>query len=506
MLTPQRFLPSGAWALNSDHDTWVLRDTHAICGYNPLTHTLCWRLEPSRMSYLSPATLHSFAGHVVTCVQRPAGSELRGLIVAVRPGDGAVLWSVDVSEEAARDRPVLRLGPERFLNLDPTDKIGRIVRTDDGSVSEVLHGQAFVQAWSLGDGRVLAQPAWDKTDLLLIDCHTDTISATPMAAPGVVRDVLRDGERRCVAWQDRETGRISVSVLDPEAGQLTQTIPLPEAFTNWPILEPAGARGRLWVWSKVHTDPLALLDLDERAVVWSGGRYEHDPVIRGDTAIVAIPDGEQTRIVQHPSGETLAEVDVVSDGILRADPAGLWLTLSYLPEDIETPIDQYRHDFSLLLEDRPAPAALPLGEAPPGVALKPATPLKKGAVEAAQDAVRAALRQGHGGDWPGAFREIRRAMGVRALKASVKARLKMLPADASVLSYNQLFGAGPADRVVPALLVERDGAGHYTLLNLKTGALARTHHDNYDELGGLKRELLEADPAAFLAAFFARYG
>ncbi len=507
VISPQHVVPSGAAALNADHAVWVLRDTHAISGYDPQARRLCWRLVMPPTSYMCPAQLDTYGELVLTTVRRPAGSDMRGLIVAVRPRDGAVAWSLDVSQEAAGEnsnaRPLTRLTDQLLLNVDPEGP-ARIIQADDGAVSTVL--KPLYEAWSVGDGLAIARDAWDRDPLSLVRADGE-VSPLPLQAGRRVLCARRHDDRVCVIWNDRESGQVSLSALELETGALSQTIPLEASYGNSLHIEPAGP-GRVWVWSGVHSDPLWLVDLQAARIVWSAAGYVHDPALSAEAAIVAVPDDmmEPTRLVRlGPAPETLATAPFASHGALRASPAGLWLTLAYLPEELPNPIDEYGHEFSVVLEDAPPPATLKIGPLPASIALLDVVEVAATALERAQEELRAALRQGRGGDWPGAFRELRRVMGVRALKAGVKARLKALPLDTSAFTYGQLFGAGPRDQLVPALLVETDAAGRYTLLHLKTGALARTHHDNYDEFGGLERALLESDPAAFLAAFFKQY-
>ena len=187
-------------------------------------------------------------------------------------------------------------------------------------------------------------------------------------------------------------------------------------------------------------------------------------------------------------------------------PGGCLIELSYLPEALEDPDRPFPHDacFSVFVGEGPAKTLAICPDAPER-AIEACITVAATRIESAQAALRAALQRGHDGDWASAIAEIRTIIGVRALRREVQARLQKLPVDTPLYSYARLFGAGPEDEVVPALIVATNKKGEYTLLDLRSGTLARTHHDNFDEYGGEYRSKLERAPSQFLSAFVKRY-
>jgi hypothetical protein len=130
------------------------------------------------------------------------------------------------------------------------------------------------------------------------------------------------------------------------------------------------------------------------------------------------------------------------------------------------------------------------------------------AVEAMMQAFTAAIEEGQSsGRWTRPAAEIRRIFALGSLKRPVLAALKTLPpAAARASTWASMFGVGPGDQLVPAVIIKTRSSGRYTLLDLRTGRTATTHHDNLGEFGGEHRDLLERSPPSFLDRFFSQYG
>jgi hypothetical protein len=517
-MLPDRILPSGIDALNTDHATWVLRDHKAIIGFDPARSSVPWRLS---LPYFDPGrdpSLHTFGDRIVTGILRPAGSEELGVILSLRPADGAVDWSIPVSRAcippATFRGGIVPISADRFFLSDPTTQTSRTLDAATGRTLIEHPYLPMLSAWRIGERWLIrAYQHGQRDEVLLVDFIDGVLRATPTVLRLHLGDTSLIGRTVWASALDPDTGAPALLGTQLPCTRIDARIPLPDGPRHFTTLRRTGHADHLLLHG---AESLLCIDPATRRVLWSRAVPTESIPALHDGAILlcesVTPEGDADytgRIswLDPLTGDAhrVQSIDLPAERVIRSVPGGLLANLSYLPESLTD--DPWATEGCVLLTERPT-EPLHLLPAPPTIPILSRLVLDTTAVEAMMQAFTAAIEEGQSsGRWTRPAAEIRRIFALGSLKRPVLAALKTLPpAAARASTWASMFGVGPGDQLVPAVIIKTRSSGRYTLLDLRTGRTATTHHDNLGEFGGEHRDLLERSPPSFLDRFFSQYG